>query len=269
MTTEYEEIRDKLRNDNIILFIGAGLPAALGLPTWGKLIDEIAEMLGYDPDVFKCSGDYLSLAEFFQLVKENDWKQELKKWMNKSFTVSDDKVSDAPAYQALAKLNAKLIYTTNYDHSIETALRLQGKTYKRIVNTDDLVNISADAVQVVKFHGDMDKMDSIVLSESNYFDRLDFSSPLDIRLRSDMLGKSILFIGYSLSDINMRFLLYKLDQLWKGSNHLGQRPKSYIFLAHPDPIQEKIFQKRGIIPIVGSDTNEGKNLSQFLEKIKP
>lgn len=30
---------------------------------------------------------------------------------------------------------------------------------------------------------------------------------LDIKLRSDMLGKTILYIGYSLEDINMRFLL--------------------------------------------------------------
>jgi len=34
------------------------------------------------------------------------------------------------------------------------------------------------------------------------FDRLYFSSPLDIKLRTDALGRSILFIGYSLSDVN-------------------------------------------------------------------
>ena len=44
---------------------------------------------------------------------------------------------------------------------------------------------------------------SIVLTESSYFERLEFNSPLDIKLRSDMLGKTILYIGYSLEIFDM------------------------------------------------------------------
>lgn len=43
-------------------------------------------------------------------------------------------------------------------------------------------------------------------------------SPLDIKLRADALGKSILFIGYSLTDINIRYLLYKLHIQWAESD---------------------------------------------------
>lgn len=104
------------------------------------------------------------------------------------------------------------------------------------------------------------------MTESSYFSRLDFESPLDIKLRSDMLGKSILFVGYSLSDINIRYLLYKLDQIWKNSN-TNKRPTSYIFLPTPNPIQEEVLKNRGIIPIVGSGINKAESTEEFLKSL--
>ncbi len=49
---------------------------------------------------------------------------------------------------------------------------------------------------------------SIVLGESSYFRRLDLESPLDIKLRADLPGRTVMFIGYSLADVNIRYLFY-------------------------------------------------------------
>ena len=81
-----------------------------------------------------------------------------------------------------------------------------------------------------------------------------------------MLGKSILFIGYSLSDINIRFLIYKLDQLWKKSNS-DNRPQSYLFLSTPNPIQEEVLRKRGITTIVGEELDKTKSIEKFLNSL--
>ncbi|MDA7108033.1 hypothetical protein PJ022_24255 [Escherichia coli] len=35
----------------------------------------------------------------------------------------------------------------------------------------------------------------MVLDETSNFQRLEFETPLDIKFRSDVLGKSVLFIG--------------------------------------------------------------------------
>jgi len=90
-----------------------------------------------------------------------------------------------------------------------------------------------DCAAAVKLslHGDFDDDSSLVLTESSYFERLSFESPLDIKLRYDSIGKSLLFIGYSLSDINIRYLLYKLQRLWAESDYSGVRPVSYIFVG--------------------------------------
>ena len=83
-----------------------------------------------------------------------------------------------------------------------------------------------------------------------------------------MLSKSILFLGYSLSDINIRLLIYKLDQLWKKSNNNSNRPQSYIFLPTPNPIQEKVLRARGVIPIVGESIDKKESIERFLDSLK-
>ncbi len=256
-----EDLRENIKNKNVILFVGAGISATLGLPTWSQLISHIADELDYDANLFKQYGDSLTLAEYYYLEKGRIG--ELRSWMDQNWNISKDDIKKSKIFETIAKLDFPLIYTTNYDKCLERAFEAWGKKYKTIVGVDDLVNIDSNVTQIVKFHGDTISDDSIVLTESSYFDRLDFESPLDIKLRSDMLGKSLLFVGYSLSDINIRLLIYKLDKLWKNSN-TGKRPNSYIFLPTPNPIQEKILVRRGITPIVGTDIEKQKSTEDFL-----
>lgn len=259
-----EELKKSIKDKNTILFVGAGISATLGLPTWPQLISQIASDLGYDDELFKQYGDSLALAEFYQIQKGHIG--ELRSWMDRNWDVSEDIIRASKIYEAIANLDFPLIYTTNYDHCLETSMNCWNKKYKKIVGVDDLVNLDSNTTQIIKFHGDTISDSSIVLTESSYFKRLDFESPLDIKLRSDMLGKSILFIGYSLSDINIRLLIYKLDQLWKNSN-VNKRPASYIFLPTPNPIQETIFKSRGIITITGEGLDKKESTEKFLTSL--
>ncbi len=259
-----DELKKAIKSKNIILFIGAGISATLGLPTWSELINHVAEEMGYDSEIFKQYGDNLMLAEYYK-IKYNRIGR-LRSWMDINWNVSPENISNSKIYEAIVKLNFPLIYTTNYDQCLEKAYDYWKVKYKKIIGVEDLVGLDSNVTQIVKFHGDTELDESIVLTESSYFERLDFESPLDIKLRSDMLGKSILFIGYSLSDINIRLLIYKLDRLWKNSN-VKKRPASYIFLATPNPIQEEILQSRGINTITGQDYDKTKSIEKFLTSL--
>lgn len=259
-----EELKRVIKEKNAILFVGAGISATLGLPTWNDLISKMGKDLGYDPDLFKEYGDNLMLSEYYSLVKGRIG--ELRSWMDENWKISKQKVRESTIYETIANLGFPLIYTTNYDHCLEIAFEVFNKKYKRIIDVDDLVKIDNNITQIVKFHGDTVSDESIVLTESSYFQRLGFESPLDIKLRSDMLGKTVLFVGYSLSDINIRLLIYKLDQLWKKSN-ISQRPKSYVFLPTPNPIQQRIFESRGIITIVGEKLDKKESTEDFLKSL--
>ena len=92
-----------------------------------------------------------------------------------------------------------------------TCVELKRVACHAVTNLDDIVAAPVDtSTQVVKLHGTFDDDGSLVLTETSYFDRLEFESPIDIKMRADILGKTLLFIGYSLSDINIRYMLYKL-----------------------------------------------------------
>lgn len=258
------DLKQKIENKNVILFAGAGVSAALELPTWGKLIEKFSEDLGYHSEIFKGFGDSLALAEYYEIEKNGI--EELSKWMKKEWDIPIEKIQNSKIHENISKLEFPIIYTTNYDHCLETALSNFGKKYKKIVTVAELVNIKHDENQLVKFHGDMDLDKTIVLTEKSYFERLSFESPLDIKLRSDMLGKSILFIGYSLTDINIRLLIYKLDKIWKDSEE-EVRPKLYLFLPNPNPVQAKILEQRGIETIIGKSLDPKESLEKFLEEL--
>ena len=256
-----ESIQDK----NAILFVGAGVSMNLGLPSWNSLMDYIAKELEYEPEVFKSFGNALTLAEYYK-IKKGDIGS-LRSWMDRNWHSSDIKIENSKIHKLIFDLDFPIIYTTNYDRWIERTYDCYKKKYKKITNVGDLVNLNSMLTQIIKFHGDFDDEKSIVLTESSYFERLDFETPLDIKLRSDILGKSILFIGYSLHDINLRYLLYKLNKLWENSNQSSSRPKSYIFLVDSNPVEDLILEKRGIKTFTSKNKNPSESLLEFLEKL--
>lgn len=262
-----QDLLNAYNNNNLILFIGAGVSKNLNIPDWKELISEIAKELGFDVDVFLTYGDYLSLAEYY-LLNNNNKIGKLRSWMDTNWHRNDINVENSNVHKLISTGNFPIIYTTNYDRWIELSLKHYNKPHKVIVDVSDIADIKGGDTQVIKLHGDFSDDSSIVLGESSYFDRLDFDSPLDIKFRSDILGKSILFIGYSLSDLNIKILFYKLDKLWKkNSNASTSRPKSFVFSSSPNPVQEKILDARGVKMIVSDSVDPAEALKSFLNEL--
>jgi hypothetical protein len=252
-----------LRNGQAIAFVGSGVSRNLGLPSWQELINKMAMDLDFDPLIYGGHGGYLELAEYYEQKKAS--LGPLRSWMDRTWHTDEDKVDSSKVHQALMQLNFPIIYTTNYDRWLEIAFTRSNRAFVKVANVGDFTKIKDGVAQIIKLHGDFDDDRSLVLTESSYFERLSFESPLDIKLRSDSIGKTILFIGYSLSDINVRYLLYKLHRLWAESAFAAARPKSYMFLTRPNPVQEAILEKRGILPIVADVDNPSEGLTAFLE----
>jgi hypothetical protein len=263
-----QELALAVKNKNVILFVGSGVPKNLGLPIYSELFDQMARNLGFDPKAFNSWGnsDFLILAEYYYLQKGS--LGSLRSWMDRMWHNPNIDITKSDIYRLIIELDFPLIYTTNFDRWLEYAYDYYNKDYIKITNVADMVRTKRNKPQIIKFHGDFDDDSSIVLTESSYFNRLNFETSLDIKLRSDSLEKSILFIGYSLSDINIRYMLYKLHKQWTESNYEHLRPKSYIFLVDPNPIKERILEERGIIPIIYENDDRGTALTNFLNDLK-
>lgn len=259
------ELALAIREQKVILFVGAGISQNLGLPSFSELVEHLAQELGYDPEIFSTHGDYLALTEYYKLEKGTIGP--LRSWIDRTWNTGID-IRSSAIHKLIVDLEFPIIYTTNYDTWLEQAYDLHKKKFVKIVNVGDLTKVTPQVTQIIKFHGDPEDDSSIVLTESNYFSRLDFESPLDLKLRCDILGKSVLFIGYSLSDINIRYMLYKLNQQWQRfSGYTDVRPKSFVFLTRPNPVQERVLCSRGIHAIVSDVDDPRKGLTDFLQRL--
>jgi len=261
------DLAKAIKDGNAVLFVGAGISMTVGLPSWRALVSEIANLVSYDPDIFHSFGDYLALAEYYKLTTGSIGK--LRSIMDVQWH-SDDRrrdVRNSQLHKLLVTLPFPLIYTTNYDRYLEWACEDHAIPFRKITNVRDIVGLRQNERQIVKFHGDFDADESIVLTESHFFERLSFEGPLDIKLRADFLGKTVLFVGYSLSDINMRLMLYRLQRLWRESSHASVKPGSYIFLTRPNPIQETVLRSFGITPIVSDHDSHSDGLREFFKAL--
>jgi len=259
-----EDLANAIHEGQVILFVGASVSRKLGLPSFRELIDHLAKDIGYDPDIYGLFGDDLALAEYYRIQKGTIGP--LRSRLDREWHAKVD-IGTSRIHELIIQLKCRIIYTTNYDRWLENAHEYYHIPYQKVVSVGDIPNLKENRVQIVKFHGDFDDDESIVLTETSYFERLSFESPLDIKLRADALGRTILFIGYSLADINIRYLLYKIHIQWEKSGFAKIRPKSYIFFPRPNPVQEKILKERGITAFVSDTDDPAQGMEDFLEQL--
>jgi hypothetical protein len=266
-TSDDLQLLRELRNDGkLIPFVGAGLSKRFGLPSWSDLIGTIAKELGYDPDVFNCNGTNEQLAEYYVATKGSIGP--LRSLMDQAFNPGDDKISNSKAHSALVEMNLQLIYTTNYDKIIERAFKLKKRDCYTVANIDDIATAPIGATRVVKFHGTFSDDESLVLTECSYFNRLDFESATDIQLRADTLGHSLLFIGYSLNDLNIRYLLFKLHKLRDQVKRSGTRmPSAFLATFGAGDIQRTLLSRWDVSTIELDPINKTRSVDEFLEAL--
>lgn len=270
MSNELKELVLLLQEKCVIPFIGSGFSKTCGLPAWSELVNFLLDRFRIDRGEFEDKLDLLRIAEYIKIYNDGEIGP-IRSEIERLFNQDSIDISRSEPHIHLVSLGAPIIYTTNFDNLIEKTFKYLKQPYAKVVTTKDIINIRGNnSTQIVKFHGSFEHEKTLVLTESDYFRRLEFESPMDIKLRADVLGKSILFMGYSFSDFNIRYLWFKLRKMMnEGMNNLDI-PKSYILLTETDKVMDALFKKIGIIPIHLSDfqgQNSTERLIYFLETI--
>jgi SIR2-like domain len=182
----------------------------------------------------------------------------------------DDGKKPSPVVRALAALDFPFVITTNYDPLFEQALRANGKKpalsiYKKNEgsgNEETTDNYpgqddpSPDRPFVLKLHGDVEKPESIVITDEDYIQFVlrmsdkEAYHPVPIMFRERFVRWSTLFIGYSLMDYNLRLLFKTLR--WKVD--MSSAPPTYSVDRSPDPLILNVWQsQRRYINFIAQD----------------
>ena len=197
-------------------------------------------------------------------------------------------VSTSRPHRLLPYIDAPAIFTTNWDFWIERSFDYEGVAYVKIVSPRDfydrdvvtpnssspvsygsgrraLILKEYPATSIVKFHGDFTDHQSIVFAEDKYFDRMAFEDPLDLFLRSEILGRSVLFVGYSFTDRNIRFIWHRLRRIMEAVPDRAKRP-SYLVTSGASHVQQEIMRQLGVHLIQVSPSAVADDISEILEK---
>jgi hypothetical protein len=266
------DIKSAYTAKRLIPFIGSGFSKPLGLPDWGQLVANVARNVGFDPELFTLHGTYPQLLDFIKREYRSEWTNflhELRVGLDSDNANTNRKASRN--HKLLAELDFDTIYTTNYDPHIEKALSENKKIPKVLTSLEDFASTPHYSFncEVIKFHGDVKKEDTMILTETQYFDRMALEEAVDQRLRADLLSNSFLFIGYSFSDPNIRYIWYKIHKLKSQpmrDNDFELR-KSYYVTFGNEPVQLWLLENWDIQVISLDPDNPSKSLFEFLNSL--
>ena len=243
---ELEQALELALDGHAVLFVGAGYSVGAvnkkGQPL--KAGRELADHLASLADLPAATSLEDAAEEFINLYGE----EELVGTIKEEFTVGDI----TPAQEQLAEIPWRRIYTTNYDNVLEEA-------YSRVNRNLKPSTLSADArlrgsrvvteTQCVHLNGfvellDRDKIGSeLKLTDSSYLTASVSESAWAVLFRQDLsLARVVFFVGYSLSDVDIRRLLFE-------SSELSQKC-FFVIGEHPEDATRRRASRFGtIVPI--------------------
>lgn len=115
------------------------------------------------------------------------------------------------------------IFTTNWDETIERAAEYKNeekweeKEYQIIWLCNGKRKRRPDNDRkdydlfIVKYHGHIEDVQSLAVGEEDCYTRLRTRDPMDYYLGTRLGNKGLLFLGYSLTDMNVRYTLHQIN----------------------------------------------------------
>ena len=238
-----DEIRQKYQAGDVVLFVGAGVSAAAGLPSWAELVrrlvarakvrgeatDEMEALAagGRYVDAISAAEDAVGGPELIAVVKD---------------ALDDSRlVREVPEVgKAIASLEPRLraVLTTNLDRLLERAFEGRWSDYHEA---------EAAAGQerrfILKLHGTLREPKTWVLTRSQY-DRALYNDPL----LQDLLGglfrtMTLVFVGYGLADDDFDEILKRIRALSGGS---PPRHYALVLRAQVKEYWRKVREEAGV-----------------------
>lgn len=209
--TFLRDVGKELLEENVAVFAGAGMSAGAGFVNWSELLRPIAEELGLDVDK---ENDLVALAQFHCNDNGNN-RSQLNQRLIEEFS---REAKETENHKILCRLPIRTYWTTNYDKMIESALDKSGKIADVKYTKDHLSTTKPrrDAV-VYKMHGDVDHANQAVLTKDDYERYHVKMDQYLANLKSDLISKTFIFIGFSFTDPNLDYILSRVRVAYEGS----------------------------------------------------
>lgn len=258
-------LKAALVNDKLCAYIGSGFSKTCGLPDWKELMKPFAESINLDIDKEK---EYMQVAQYY--VNEKG-RYELNNLIKDNFNLDLTRVSNN--HKLLASLQLPELWTTNYDNALEKGYESLNIDYDVKKIEEDLSYGINKKLQIYKIHGSCDNPEACVLTQEDYEDYYQNRKYFIEALKTSLIQKQFLFIGFSFNDPDIRFILAELRRAnIRGRKHYWVSYDNPDFSEYEKNRQELFIKdlerNYDINAIRISDWNELTNLLSDLNKYK-
>lgn len=238
-------------NENrLAVFVGSGISLSsnsdsVKLPLWGDLIQSMKVELDLDGE-----NDYLKVAQLYFLeFGESIYYSKIKSFF-------PDSIPPSEIHKLIFELMPQCVITTNWDSILEDAIDESGALYSVISSDKDLVK-ATNLKKLIKMHGDF-KSHNIVFKEDDYLNYTHNFPLIESYIKSILSTHTIIFIGYSYNDINLKHIMKWIQ------NHSDYSPPMYLMASRYNVSQTQYLMSHGIKTLVLKDIVDGqRNNSRF------
>jgi|GEM_PF-4987685 len=219
-----EELISAVRSGECLPFIGSGISRPSGTPTWTELVDIVRSRLG------SLRGKPITADELDLLQVPLSYRGHFASTrpLHDILRVAFGEGYAPNAYhRALVELPIRTYLTTNWDRLIELALtEADFGSNPQVLHSDSDVSFwnEHNSRSVIKLHGTIERQESIVFSEDDYYDRYSGDSLLFQLARVLFASRSVMMLGFSLSDTFVKLLFRQVRIVTQKSS----RPHWYI-----------------------------------------
>ena len=229
-----ESLGERARAGELAVFLGAGVSAAAGLPTWVALLDELADRAGLD-DRLRAGLAGLPPQDAAALLDRALGREALTGYVRERFGPRPY----ALAHALVAGLPVREYVTTNYDPLVELAAADVGRPM-RVLPADEPAR---GAPWLLKLHGDAVHPEGVVLTREQYLESGDHRSALAGVLQSLLLTRHVLFVGTSMLDDDLIRIAHQVRTVLADDGPAARRPRGTVLSLQADPVRARLWER--------------------------
>ncbi len=189
-----QRLADHAKSGHLALFFGSGVSAGSGLPSWGRLLEELAEKQQLDAP-YRAALDQLNEADQAQVLAQKTTPEQFRE---RIVHIIDRVQHYSLVHGLMAGLPHREAVTPNYDGLFERACEAAGEP----VTVLPYEPKRKGRRWLLKMHGDVKYSRDIVLTREDFLRYRNQRGALAGVVQALLLTRHLLVVGFSLRDEN-------------------------------------------------------------------